>query len=83
VTRNEVVLAAKRSGFTKILTAGGVISLDEWTPYGSGKEGDRPNRPVTFDLILGETPCIQDAYDPLAHILPDRAQALGIWRLGR
>jgi hypothetical protein len=34
MTRNEIVAAVKRAGYSVVQTATRVISIDEWTPYG-------------------------------------------------
>ena len=34
MTRNEIVNTVKDAGYTHVLTAGGKVALDDWTPYG-------------------------------------------------
>ena len=77
MTRNEVVAAAKRAGFTLIKTAAGVIPLEEWQPYGMAADDPRMWRRVpSWDFLndLPHGPRIVDNV-PLGEIG-------GVWPLG-
>ena len=67
-TAPQVADDAKSAGYTHVETHGGLVPLDQWTPYGQRDGHD----PVKFYLYIGQhngQPFDQPGVHPLPHLL--------------